>query len=215
MTKRILFFTALFIYTTTQSFAQQNNFWTEHGFGILNVGKAATRTNFPTNYKLFDANLSEMQNYLLSSLRNNPTNIILSLPNADGQIEEFEIKEASNFQPELQALFGEIRSFSGKGITDRHARLKLSISPEGIQTMIFRDGKEEEYIEPYTDDKLTYAVFKSQRPSGQMPWNCYTQDQQISSALNQLVTDLPIGIARSGGNLKILRLALSCNGEYA
>jgi hypothetical protein len=215
MFKRLTFFSLLFICLSLQTFAQQQNFWTEHGFGVLNVGKAATRTNFPTNYKLFDANLSEMQAYLSSSLRTNPSSIVLSLPNAEGAIEEFEIKEASNFDTQLQSTFSDIRSFSGKGITDKNARLRLSISPQGIQTMIFRDGKEEEYIEPYTDDKLTYAVFKSQRSAGQMPWNCYTQDQQLTSALNQIVTELPISIARSGGNLKILRLALSCNGEYA
>jgi hypothetical protein len=213
--KRLSLFTITILFISLQTFAQQNNFWTEHGLGILNVGKAATRTNFPANYKLFDANLSAMQEYLTTSLRNNPAGIILSLPNADGLIEEFELTEASNFEPSLQAQFSEIRSFSGRGITDKNAYLKLSISPEGVQTMLIRDGKEEEYIEPYTDDKLTYAVFKSQRASGQLPWNCYTQDQQLSSALSQIVADQPIGIARSGGNLKILRLALSCNGEYA
>lgn len=213
--KRHLLFTIFLFLISSQGFAQQNNFWTEHSVGILNVGKAATRTNFPTDYKLFDADLSAMKAYLLSSLQSNPNKIIFSLPNAYGVIEEFELTESSNFEPELQAKYTDIRSFSGRGITDKNAILKLSISPQGIQTMLFRDGKEEEYIEPYTDDKLTYAVFKSQRPSGQLPWNCYTQDQQLSSALNQIVTDLPITIARSGGNLKILRLALSCNGEYA
>jgi hypothetical protein len=213
--KRLSLFTITILFISLQTFAQQNNFWTEHGVGILNVGKAATRTNFPANYKLFDANLTAMQEHLTTSLRNNPAGIILSLPNADGLIEEFELTEASNFEPALQAQFTEIRSFSGKGITDKNAFLKLSISPQGVQTMLIRDGKEEEYIEPYTDDKLTYAVFKSQRASGQLPWNCYTQDQQLSSALSQIVADQPIGIARSGGNLKILRLALSCNGEYS
>ncbi|MEY2811513.1 MAG: hypothetical protein RI991_508 [Bacteroidota bacterium] len=215
MKKRILFFFISILFFSYQVYSQQNNFWKEHGIGILSVGKAASRTNFPSNYKLFDANLSRMRAYLNTALRGNLSNIIISLPNADGGIEEFEIKEASNFEPQLQSKFREIRSFAGKGITDKNARLRLSISPHGIQTMILRDGKEEEYIEPYTEDKLTYAVFKSQRSSGQLPWNCYTQDQQITSALNQIVTDLPIGIASSGGNLKVLRLALSCNGEYA
>lgn len=213
--KRISFFTIAILFTSIQTFAQNHNFWKEHGIGILNVGKAATRTNFPTDYKLFDADLGAMQSYLSASLRTNPKQILFSLPNAYGTIEEFELTEASNFEPDLQSRFSEIRSFSGRGITDRNAYLKLSISPEGVQTMLIRDGKEEEYIEPYTDDKLTYAVFKSQRASGQMPWNCYTQDQQLSSALSQIVADQPISIARSGGNLKILRLALSCNGEYA
>lgn len=213
--KRLSLFTLIILFFSLQTVAQQNNFWTEHGVGIMNVGKASTRTNFPPNYKLFDANLTAMKEYLISSISTNPSGIILALPNADGLIEEFELTESSNFEPELQAKFNEIRSFSGRGITDKKAFLKLSISPQGVQTMLIRDGKEEEYIEPYTDDKLTYAVFKSQRPTGQIPWNCYTQDQQLSSALNQIVADQPISIARSGGNLKILRLALSCNGEYA
>jgi len=213
--KRLSLFAITFLLITFQSFAQQNNFWTEHGVGILNVGKAATRSNFPSNFKLFDADLGAMQAYIASSLTANPKQIILSLPNAYGMMEEFELTEASNFEPDLQNKFSQIRSFSGKGITDKNAFLKLSISPEGIQTMLIRDGKEEEYIEPYSDDKLTYAVFKSQRASGQLPWNCYTQDQKITSALSQILNDQPISIARSGGNLKILRLALSCNAEYA
>lgn len=209
------FFVIAILFACIQTNGQEHNFWKQHGIGILNVGKAATRTNFPSDYKLFDADLPAMQAYIAASLRINSKQILFSLPNADGIFEEFELTEASNFDPELQSNFTEIRSFSGKGITDKNAYLKLSISPQGVQTMLIRDGKEEEYIEPFTDDKLTYAVFKSQRAAGQLPWNCYTQDQQLGAALSQIITDQPISIARSGGNLKILRLALSCNGEYA
>lgn len=213
--KRLTLFIITILFICSQTLAQQNNFWSEHGAGLVTISKATTRTNFPPNYKLFDANLTGMQEYLLSALRTNSNNIRFSLPNADGLIEEFELKEASNFDPALQSIFSNIRSFSGRGITDRNATLKLSISPQGIQSMVFRAGKEEEYIEPYSEDNLTYTVFKSQRKTGQMPWNCSTVDTRLASALNQIVIDQPISIARAGGNLKILRLALSCNGEYA
>ena len=215
MIKKLTLFTIIILFTFVQTFAQQNNFWTEHGPAIIPIERIAPKPSMPTNYKLFDADLTAMQQYLLTAVRTSSTNIVFSLPNADGILEEFELTEASNFEPELQAKFSDIRSFSGIGITDKSASVKLSISPQGIQTMVFRSDKEEEYIEPYTDDKLTYSVFKSQRKIGQMPWNCSTQDNQLASALNQIVTDQPISIARSGGNLKILRLALSCNGEYA
>jgi len=215
MFKRLTFFSLFIFFVSLQTFAQQQNFWTEHGIGALSISKAAARSSFPTNYKLFDANLSSMQQYLLSAARTKSSQIRLTLPNADGMMEEYELTEASNFEPELQARYSEIRSFSGKGITDKNARLKLSISPQGVQTIVFREGKEEEYIEPYSEDNLTYSVFKSQRKTGQLPWMCSTVDNQLVSALNQIITDQPIGIARSGGNLKILRLALSCNGEYA
>ena len=215
MFKRLTFFSILFICVSLQTFAQQQNFWTEHSVGAVTISKVATRSNFPTNYKLFDANLSAIQQYLLSAADARTTNFVFTLPNADGILEEFELVEASNFEPALQAKYTNIRSFSGKGITDKNASVKLSISPNGIQTMVVRDGKEEEYIEPYSSDNLTYSVFKSQRKPGQAPWMCSTVDNKLASALNQLVTDQPIGIASSAGSLKILRLALSCNGEYA
>ena len=88
--------------------------------------------------------------------------------------------EASNFEPDLQASFPEIRAFSGKGITDKYATLKLSISPQGIQTMVFRTDKENEFIEPYSQDHTVYAVFKSQRTPGKLPWSCSTQDQKLA-----------------------------------
>ena len=206
MIKKLTLFTIIILFTFLQTFAQQNNFWTEHGPAPIPIGRIAPKPSMPTNFKLFDADLTAMQQYLLTAVRTSSTNIVFSLPNADGILEEFELVEASNFEPTLQAKFSDIRSFSGKGITDKTASIKLSISPQGIQTMVFRSDKEEEYIEPYTDDKLTYSVFKSQRKIGQMPWNCSTVDPRLASALNQIVIDQPISIARSGGNLKILKL---------
>ena len=76
------------------------------------------------------------------------------------QLEQFEIFEASNFMPALQAQFPEIRAYSGRGITDRYATLKLSFSPQGIQTMVFRTEKDNEFMEPYSADHKVYAVYR-------------------------------------------------------
>src|SRR5206468_11645033 len=92
-----------------------------------------------------------------------------------------------NFEPALQARFPEIRAYSGKGITDKSAILKLSISPQGIQTMVFRTEKENEFIEPYSQDHTVYAIFKSHRQKTGLPWVCSTEDQQLVSELNSRV----------------------------
>src|SRR5205085_3002307 len=131
---------------------------------------------------------------------------IISLPNAEGQIEQFEVFEASNFEPALQERFPEIRAFSGRGITDKYATLKLSISPQGIQTMVFRTDKENEFIEAYSQDHTVYAVFRSQRKPGQLPWTCSTEDRSLAADINTQVANSPIA-ARSGGDLKTMRLA--------
>jgi len=51
------------------------------------------------------------------------------LPNADGQMEDFVMYEASNFEPDFTSSPPQIRAYLGRGITDKYATLKLSISP--------------------------------------------------------------------------------------
>ena len=134
------------------------------------------------------------------------------MPNADGEMEDFEMYEASNFEADLQAQFPEIRAYSGKGITDKYASLKLSISPQGIQTMVFRTDKENEFIEPYSQDHTVYAVFKSRREKGRLPWSCGTEDKKIIEEMNPR---LPNTKKSSAGQLKTMRLAQSCTAEYS
>jgi len=209
----LLITTAIF----SQAYAQKKNFWTEHtAKDSIKTHKSVARNSFPKEYKLFDINEASFKNELLTIVdkKSVKRSTIITLPNADGNSEDFELTEASNFDSTLQARFPEIRSYSGKGINDKSATVKLSISPDGIQSMVFRVGRENEFIEPYSEDKKTYASFRSQRKAGAIPWNCSTVDKQLISSLNQQVIGSGL-TARSGADLKTLRLAQSCNGEYA
>ncbi|WP_394757975.1 reprolysin-like metallopeptidase [Flavobacterium sp.] len=209
----LLVFVSLFGMVQIQ--AQTGGYWSssETSKGRVATDKGVARLSFPKEFKLYDLNLGSMRETLFST-RNitSKTKTIISLPNADGQMEEFEMFEASNFDTELQERFPEIRAYSGKGITDRYATLKLSISPQGIQTMVFRTDKENEFIEPYSQDHTVYAVFKSQREKGKLPWSCSTDDQKLVVDLAGKAGDIA---KSSAGELKTMRLAQSCNGEYA
>ncbi|MFM1961349.1 MAG: hypothetical protein RLZZ172_194 [Bacteroidota bacterium] len=216
---RKLVFGLLAMFTLQLANAQQNNFWTSRDAGVVQItaNRAAQRASFPANYKLFDLNMAAFRQEMMSVAGTARTKsaTTITLPNADGGLETFELVEASNFEPALQDRFPDIRSFSGKGITDPSATVKLSISAQGMQSMVLRtNNREDEYIESYAADQPVYAVFKAQRKAGQMPWTCNTADRNLANALNQQVGQ-EFSIARSGGNLKTYRLALSCNGEYA
>ena len=195
----------------------QSNVWSVNNENRDNIptDKAVARQSFPTEFKLFNLDIEPLRQQLFSIVGSNvpPRSTVIVLPNADGQYEQFEVFEASNFEPALQAQFPEIRAYSGKGITDRHATLKLSISPQGIQTMVFRTETDNEFIEPYSKDHTIYAVFRSQRARGQLPWTCSTEDKQTAAALD---SQLPAVAPQSNtGQLKTMRLAQSCNGEYS
>ncbi|MEQ1678012.1 MAG: reprolysin-like metallopeptidase, partial [Chitinophagaceae bacterium] len=207
----LLLLTGLFC---SVAFGQQDYWSSRSDKSGITTDKAVARLSFPKEFKLFELNVAPLRQQLFSITDNKGAHsTIISLPNADGVVEKFEVFEASNFVPELQARFPEIRAFSGRGITDRSATLKLSISPQGIQTMVFRTNGPNEYIEPYSQDRTVYAVFKSQRAKGGLPWVCSTQDQQLAAGLNANVSALRI--ESNVGQLKTMRLAQSCNGEYS
>jgi hypothetical protein len=200
-------------------FSQTDQFWSVNKDNRNNIAtdKSVARLTYPKEFRLFNLHAAPFRQLLLSITRSSSKkSTIISLPNAAGDIEEFEIVEASNFEPDLQAQFPEIRAYSGKGITDKYATLKLSLSPQGVQTMVFRTDKDNEFLEPYSADHSVYSVYSSHREKGSLPWSCTTDEQQLNADVNnKLGSIIPLASGTSGGTLKTMRLAQSCNGEYA
>ena len=218
MMKKLLLLTCLSALLTISAFSQANNFWTANttSRSTIITDKAVARQSFPASVLLFNLNLAPFRQAVMAAVGNKTARAatVISLPNAEGTPEEFELFEAPNFDAALQAQFPEIRAFSGKGITDKSATLKLSISPQGIQTMVFRTDKDNEFIEPYSQDHMVYAVFRSQRLKGTLPWNCSTVDTHLANGLNAQVANTN-PTARSTGDLKTMRLAQSVTAEYS
>ena len=78
--------------------------------------------------------------------------------------------------------------------------------------MVFRTNKENEFIEAYSRDHTIYSVFKSHREKGKLAWTCSTEDQRTAADINSQLPSAPLSNA---GQLKTMRLAQSCNGEYS
>ena len=206
MKKKNLLLTLLFALLTIAGFSQTEKSWIlRSGKSIdVPVDKAVTRQSFPKEFKLMDFKMMPLKQELLSITGKTATkhSTIISLPNADGQLEQFEVFEASNFDEALRAQFPEITAFTGKGITDKSSTLKMSISPQGIQTMVFRTEKENEFMEPYSHDRTIYAVYKSQRTNGRLGWICGTQDQILINDINTQLGNANI-FSRSGSDWPI------------
>ncbi len=217
--KKGLLLTLVLALTTILGFSQSDKFWSANNDNKAGIttDKAVARLSFPKLFKLFNLNTASLRQQLFTVVGKNAAShsTVISLPNANGDLEQFEVVEASNFESDLQDRFPEIRAFSGKGITDKYATLKLSISPQGIQTMVFRTDKENEFIEPYSKDHTVYAVFKSQREKGKLAWTCSTEDKNTMDGLNLKGDNTSSATGSSTGTLKTMRLAQSCNAEYS
>ena len=216
MNKNLILSTvALFLFSFAN--AQNFNYWklNEKEKSSIVKDKSAARFTFPKDFKLFELDILQLRAELFKVVNNEVQHtVIISIPNVEGIFEEFEVVEASNFEPALQYRFPEIRAFSGVGISDKYATLKISYSPQGIQTMVFRAGKPNEYIEPYSADHSVYAVFVPYRNGLQLPWACSTPDAYMMADLNHEVSTVTVA-ARSGGDLKTMRLAQSVTAEYS
>jgi subtilisin-like proprotein convertase family protein len=192
--------------------AAQDGYWTKVATSSgITKDKGVLRATFPKEFKLFSLELASIKQKLFS-IAGKSSSTTITLPDAEGNMENFEVWEASNFESSLQARFKEIRAFSGRSTSNTGATLKISIAPSGIQTMVFRaNGKPNEYIEPFSADHKIYAVFTSQRNKGGAPWLCSTPDEKLAKGLTNAVNRA----GASTGELKTMRLAQSVTAEYS
>ncbi|OYQ35112.1 hypothetical protein CHU92_11065 [Flavobacterium cyanobacteriorum] len=211
--KKLLLIVFFSVFTATQ--AQNPNFWTP-----VSNEKAATISGIKPAYekvkgKLFTVDAVQLRQLLHTAPErfSGGEGVVIAIPGVDGKAQHFRMFESSNFDIELQAQYPEIRAYAGNGIEDPSAVLRLSASPSGIQTMVLRPGKPNEYIEPYTLDAGVYIVFNAAlKQTPKLPFTCFTNHDE-NNTINQdgmtrrsaMATDLV---------LRRFRLAVSVTGEY-
>ncbi len=166
------------------------------------------------NPKLFELDV----NALRQSLNNAPqrftlakSNIVVSFPNADGQLERYQIFESSNMDPALAARYPEIKSYVGQGIDSRTSTIYFSLSPLGLQTMVIKADQSAEFIEPYTTNLNSYAVYrKTDRAASLNRFEC----KVIETAHQDLTNSEYARPNADDATLRTYRLAMSVTGEY-
>ena len=213
--KKTLLLIVFSLALTNFSYSQTERAWSNYKGQDVKVAISAQRESFPQEFELMQLDLTVLRQALLTAsdrFAENRTSAVISLPNAEGKLERFRVYEASNFARDLQAQFPEIRSYVGQGIDDKYARLRLSINPRGINTMVSRADKPSEYMEPYSTDGKVHVVYNSERVKGKIPFTCSTPVEQ---ALMNDLTDRASSVSRSStGQLLNFRLAMSVTPEY-
>ncbi|MCM0665663.1 reprolysin-like metallopeptidase [Flavobacterium tyrosinilyticum] len=206
MKKQLLYIFLIFCFANANA---QDALWQKVTSSSLSR-KAGGASSNKLYYKL-NANLLSSKLVSASSKTAKSTTSEITIPNTDGNLERFAVWESSNFDPGLQAKYPQIRSYEGRGIDDKSAKVYFSVAPIGIQTMVFRTEKPTEYMEQNPDNKSEYVLFKSaDNADSRALLNCKTihsisDDKSTTTAKT----------ASSAKQFKTLRLALSCTGEYA
>lgn len=194
------------------SFAQEkNSFWkssTKSDVVLLESKMQLPQKN------LLDLNVNDLKSLVNQSPRRNSlnikSNIIISLPNADGEFERFGIYENSIMEPALAAQYPEIKSYIGVGIDNPSTSVYFCISPLGFKSMTLYADKSPVFIEPYSKDLKTYSIYKkSDKKQAFTAFEC--------SVIDEISSEVDPSLLRPNADdakLRTFRLAMSVTGEY-
>lgn len=210
---RFLHFIIIFI-ICFKSYSQDSTLWKPIN-KTANFSTQKPGNNSDVNKNLFfslnETSFKQTLNTLQEKSKKNEL-IKISIPNSNGLLELFAIKESSNFSLELQNKYPDIRAYSGTGISDPNASVSFSVSPNGIQSMVLRTDSCSEFIDLLDKDKSIYILSTSKnRTKGDLPLTCRTADLVLNGELAKKTSRMK----SNNGVFKTMRLALSCTGEYA
>jgi len=213
MKKFILFFTIVLSFA--QIDAQEKAMWNKVSQEKVSRLERIKKTSYSENQQFYTLNIDVLRKKLsvAKTQRSGLSNTVIEFPTVNGEFEKFQVWENSNFAPELQQKYPNIRAYVGRSISDKATTINFSLSPRGIQTMILKADNNSEFIEPASKEGEFYILFDSKtRVTEKLPFVCKTIDKKINQdALNRT----QLTSRANNQSYKTLRLALSCTGEYA
>jgi hypothetical protein len=136
--------------------------------------------------------------------------LLVTLPLPDGTNARFRVVEAPVMAPELAAQFPSIKTYTGVGLDDPSASLRLDLTPGGFHAQVLSTATGSFFIDPATrTDTQHYLSFWKRDMPGRS-FDCDVKDSDGGAQRNAA----PNGLRTSGPVLRTYRLALAATGEY-
>jgi len=206
-------------FSFSTAFSQSKSIWTSISENESRSAVKVSRNVVPSTYKLFSLDLQTLKNTLASvpvrGESHGRSNIIIELPNANGQLEHFRVVETPIMEPVLAAKFPMIKSYAAQGVEDPTAIARFSVTQFGLHSMTLSATKSTAYIDPYTVGEQQYIVYN--RASLVRPLNDFACLMDDAVALKSLANDRRSKNGRldtDDKKLRTYRLAQSCTAEY-
>ena len=177
-------------------------------------------------YQMLDLMLMRQELNKAPQLSSGAAGLVIDLPFPDGSFQQFIISETNLLPIELAAKYPQIKTWSGQGLTDRTATVKIDITQFGFHAMIL-SANGSFFIDPYnftTSD--TYIVYEKNNLIGnQRGFNCSldASSEEVQNSILAIKRDVASHSGNTNGatnrsagtTLRTYRLALACTGEYS
>lgn len=176
------------------------------------------RTVQPEKFLTYTLDVTGIKNYFNSvpELKDSDSKDqapIIVLPMPDGTKAKFRIWKSSVMAPELAQQFPKLVTFTGQGIDDRYATLKLDFTELGFHAQIKSVATGDLYIDPYAKNAIDhYIIYKKEDLINKTPRVCGTKDDGPEFEKKSAQKTVTPGV---GTQIRIFRFAVACTGEYA
>ncbi len=200
----------------------QQNFWQVQRNSSTANENVIPRLHEPSESTKMHLNYNQLIDYLTKTQARN-ANLSLKFPDDKGNFNTYKIVEESNFHPDLQAKYSEIRSYTGYNVENPAERINFSVSPQfGLYGSINGNGKNI-LIDTYTSDKSTYLVYdKAKLVGDRSNFTCHVDDEHTENGLgidNLDFTAIENEVAQrttvNDSKLRTFRLAITTTTEYS
>ena len=185
----------------------QVSYWQEASLSNSNVSKSIEKLSVKKAkvFKLQGALLDEKLKSITSSAKNSD---IVYFPDEYGALVAFSIQEASVLSPELAQKYPQIKSYKGVAVNDPLKKIRFSIAPNGIQTMLLdKKSSEATFMEKASNgDYLLYTRKASDAVANDFVCETNEAIQSSIEAPQPSLVDTQV--------LKKYRVAISATGEY-
>lgn len=204
--------TILFILLFSINISAQNSIWQVASLSETESLEIRTISDVPNTFEVFKLNTLELQQQLahVPQRFSGTSNVIIELPSNEGKVQRFRVYEASNFAPELQEKYPNIRAYAAQGIDDPTALARFSVSDYGVDVSISSGNFSSIRITPYTTDKTYYMAYHLQDLPPMESFEC--------EALDSFTPLLPIEEAERPENdafVTHFRMALACTSTFS
>lgn len=165
------------------------------------------------DYAAFTARLANAPREGSVNLRSSAAEV--TLPMADGSWQRFRVVETQVMAPELAARYPQIRTFTGQGVDDPAASVRLDYNPRGFFAQVLAPGADT-YIDPWQAGDTAHYVVYSRAGAGEgKGYRCQFEDDAQRpnfSPLAAKTTAVPKN--PSGAILRTHRLAVAATAAY-
>lgn len=157
----------------------QDKLWKSVSEERLSTLEKFERKTIPSEYKLFNLNFNELKTNLASAPLDSDgitSNVLVSFPNAKGELSQYRIYEAPVMEKGLAEKYPDIKSYIGKGVEDKTATIRFSVTVFGLHVMALSGDEGTFYIDTYTKDLNNYIVYSRKNIRETEGFTCHIED---------------------------------------